>query len=93
MEQLETGNIGIGNTSTLATLNNDRFIIVDRKEIFWTGASLKDAGRLTFAAAKMGVEIIPGLLESIRKATSERREYGKGKKSSGAKGKKGKGGL
>ena len=25
-------------------------------------------------------EIIPGLLESIRKATSERREYGKGKK-------------
>jgi len=52
------------------------------------GASLKDAGRLTFAAAKMGAEIIPGLLESIRKATSERREYGKGKKGareSGAK--------
>ena len=88
MEQLETGNIGIGNTSTLATLNNDRFIIVDQKEIFWTGASLKDAGRLTFADAKMGSEIIPGLLESIRKATSDRREYGKGKKSalgSGAK--------
>ena len=81
MEPLETGNIGIGNTSTLATFNDDRFIIVDQKEIFWTGASLKDAGRLTFAAAKMGAEIIPGLLESIRKATSERREYGKGKKS------------
>ena len=44
------------------------------------GASLKDAGRLTFATAKMGAEVIPGLLESIRKATSERREYGKGKK-------------
>ena len=44
------------------------------------GASLKDAGRLTFAAAKMGAEVIPGLLDSIRKATSERREYGKGKK-------------
>jgi hypothetical protein len=28
----------------------------------------------------MGSEIIPGLLDSIRKATSERREYGKGKK-------------
>ena len=81
MEQLETGNIGIGNTSTLATFNDDRFIIVDQKEIFWTGASLKDAGRLTFAAAKMGAEIIPGLLDSIRKAMSERREYGKGKKS------------
>ena len=35
MEQLETGNIGIGNTSTLATLNNDRFITVEQKEIFW----------------------------------------------------------
>ena len=76
IEQLETGNIGIGNTSTLATLYNDRVIIVDQKEIFWTGASLKDAGRLTFAAAKMGAEIIPGLLDSIRKATSERKEYG-----------------
>lgn len=29
---------------------HDRFIIVDQKEIYWTGASLKDAGRLTFAA-------------------------------------------
>ena len=38
-----------------------------------------DAGRLTFAAAKMGPEIIPGLLASIRKATTERREYSKGK--------------
>ena len=112
MAQLETGNIGIGNTSTLATLNNDRFIIVDQKEVFWKmrrrnahafrrgdsakaepegrtsvrGASLKDAGRLTFAAAKMGAEVIPGLLESIRKATSERREYGKGKKAARAVG-------
>ena len=83
MEQLGTGNIGIGNTSTLATLNNDRFIIVAQKEIFWTGESLKDAGRLTFAAAKMGAEVVPGLLASIRKATSERREYGKGKKTTG----------
>lgn len=47
-----------------------------------------DAGRLTFAAAKMGAEIIPGLLESIRKATSERREYGKGKKSTHGSGRK-----
>ena len=50
-----------------------------KKEIFWTGASLKDAGRLTFAAAKMGAEIIPGLLDSIRKAASEHHEYGKKK--------------
>ena len=31
--------------------------------------------------SKMGAEVIPGLLESICKGTSERREYGKGKKS------------
>ena len=54
--------------------------IIDVKDLYLIGASLKDTGRLTFAAAKMGAEVIPGLLESIRKATSERREYGKGKK-------------
>ena len=59
--------------------------IIDVKDLYLIGASLKDAGRLTFVAAKMGAEIIPGLLESIRKATSERREYGKGKKAVGAK--------
>ena len=80
-------------TKTRCGICHDRFIIVDQKKIFWTGASLKDAGRLTFAAAKMGAEVIPGLLESIRNATSERREYGKGKKSAGAKGAKGKGVL
>ena len=72
-------------TKTVCGICHDRFIIVDQKEIFWTGASLKDAGRLTFAAAKMGAEVIPGLLASIRKATSERREYGEGKKVSGAR--------
>ena len=56
-------------TKTICGICHDRFIIVDGKEVFWTGASLKDAGRLTFAAAKMGAEIIPGLLASIRKAT------------------------
>ena len=59
-------------TKTICGICHDRFIIADQKEVFWTGASLKDAGRLTFAAAKMGAEVIPGLLESIRKATSER---------------------
>ena len=65
-------------TKTICGICHDRFIIVDQKEIFWTGASLKDAGRLTFATAQMGAEVIPGLLESIRKATTEQREYGKG---------------
>ena len=30
---MEIGNIGIGNTSTMATLNNDRFLILDDKEL------------------------------------------------------------
>ena len=67
-------------TKTICGICHDRFIIVDQKEIYLTGASLKDAGRLTFAIAKMGAEVIPGLLESIRKATSERKEYGNGKR-------------
>ena len=75
-------------TKTICGICHDRFIILDQKEIFWTGASLKDAGRLTFAAAKMGAEVIPGLLVSIRKATSARQEYGKGKKSSRGSGAK-----
>ena len=62
-------------TKAICGICHDRFIIVDQKEIFWTGASLKDAGRLTFAVAKMGAEVIPGLLESIRKATSESVAY------------------
>lgn len=33
-----------------------------------------DAGRLIFAAAKMGAEIIPGLLDSIRKAMPKTRD-------------------
>ena len=66
-------------SKTVCGISHDRFIIADQRKIFWTGASLKDAGRLTFAAAKTGSEVIPGLLESIRKATSERREYGRGK--------------
>jgi hypothetical protein len=66
-------------TKTICGICHDRFIIVDQKEVFWTGASLKDAGRLTFAAAKMGAEVIPGLLESIRKATSETVPYPNGK--------------
>ena len=66
-------------TKTICGICHDRFIIVDQKKIYLIGASLKDAGRLTFAVAKMGAEVIPGLLESIRKATSKRKEYGKDK--------------
>ena len=64
-------------TKTICGTCHDRFIIADQKEIYWSGASLKDAGRLTFAAAKLGAEMIPGLLASIRKATSATNSYKK----------------
>ena len=75
-------------TKTICGICHDRFIIVDQKEIFWTGASLKDAGRLAFAAAKMGAEVISGLLGSIRKATSSCVVYPIGKRSKKKKFKK-----
>ena len=62
-------------TKTICGICHDRFIIADQKEIYWSGASLKDAGRLTSAAAKLGAEMIPGLLKSVRNATSETRDY------------------
>ncbi len=65
-------------TKTICGICHDRFIIADQKEIYWSGASLKDAGRLTFAAAKLGAEMVSGLLASIRKATTVTNAYKKG---------------
>ena len=52
-------------------------IIIDSTEIYAIGASLKDAGRLTFGVSKMGDSVIPGLLANLRNATSARKEYAK----------------
>jgi len=62
-------------TKIICGICHDRFIIIDEHEIFLIGASLKDAGRLTFAVTKMGPEVIPALLGSIEKAMSLRQEY------------------
>ena len=58
------GNIGIGNISTLATLNNDRFLVIDDKELYLIGASLKDLGRKCFGFTKMDA----GEIARIKKA-------------------------
>ena len=63
-------------TKSLCGSCHDRFIIADREEIYWIGASLKDAGRLTFAVAKLEPSLIPALLASLEKAVSARTEYG-----------------
>ena len=63
-------------TKSICGICHDRFVIVDNAEIYSIGASLKDAGRLTFGVSKMGDAVIPGLLANLRNATTERREYG-----------------
>ena len=64
-------------TKSTCGICHDRFIVVDQKELYSIGASLKDAGRLNFAVAKLGETLIPGLLDSLRKATTARVTYGK----------------
>ena len=63
-------------TKSICGICHDRFVIVDNAEIYSIGASLKDAGRLTFGVSKMGDAVIPGLLANLRNATTERKEYG-----------------
>lgn len=63
-------------TKSTCGICHDRFIIVDREELYSIGASLKDAGRLTFAVSKMGESLIPALLDSLRNATSAQMSYG-----------------
>ena len=64
-------------TKSICGICHDRFIIIDNTEIYAIGASLKDAGRLTFGISKMGDSVIPGLLDNLRNATSARKEYAK----------------
>ncbi len=64
-------------TKSICGICHDRFIIIDNVEIYAIGASLKDAGRLTFGISKMGDSVIPGLLANLRNATSARTEYAK----------------
>ena len=47
------------NNITLKTFKNshDRFLILDKKEIFHIGASLKDLGKKWFAFSKINIEV------------------------------------
>jgi phage regulator Rha-like protein len=39
--------------------SHDRFIIIDRKELYHIGASLKDLGKKWFAFSKMNINLVP----------------------------------
>lgn len=44
---------------------HDRFLIVDGKELYHFGASLKDLGRQYCAVSKMDAMFIPSIMERI----------------------------
>ncbi len=46
---------------------HDRFLIIDQKELYHIGASLKDLGKKWFAFSKMRVEMTQLILEKIKK--------------------------
>ncbi len=47
------------------TKSHDRFLIIDNKEIYHLGASLKDLGRKWFAFSKMEKESVESILNSL----------------------------
>ncbi len=47
------------------TQSHDRFLIVDGKEVYHLGASLKDLGRKWFAFSKLEAKSVEGILNSI----------------------------
>lgn len=50
------------------TKSHDRFLIIDRKEIWHLGASLKDLGKRWFAFSRLGPEWLESLLQRLEKA-------------------------
>lgn len=49
------------------TASHDRFLIIDRKELYHLGASLKDLGRRWFAFSKMDNSLTVLILEKLKK--------------------------
>jgi hypothetical protein len=49
------------------TTSHDRFLIIDQKELYHLGASLKDLGKKWFAFSKMDSNILSMVLEQIKK--------------------------
>jgi len=47
---------------------HDRFISIDDKEVYHIGASFKDLGKKVFGFSRIDVELINGLISSIKKS-------------------------
>jgi hypothetical protein len=49
------------------TTSHDRFLIIDQKELYHLGASLKDLGKKWFALSKLDGNILEMMLDQIKK--------------------------
>ncbi|HAH55475.1 MAG TPA: DNA-binding protein [Flavobacterium sp.] len=48
------------------TQSHDRFLIIDQKEVYHLGASLKDLGKKWFAFSKLNIETVKGIVNEIK---------------------------
>lgn len=53
-------------TAELFEKSHDRFLIIDEKEIYHLGASLKDLGKKWFAFSKLNINSVSNILNSIK---------------------------
>lgn len=51
------------------TQSHDRFLIIDKKEVYHLGASLKDLGKKWFAFSRMNLNSVKSILSEIEKLT------------------------
>lgn len=64
---LQKANQQYGNfTLKTFTKSHDRFLIVDGKEVYHLGASLKDLGKKWFAFSKMEAKSVEGIMKEIK---------------------------
>ncbi|MBX3164885.1 MAG: ORF6N domain-containing protein [Bacteroidetes bacterium] len=65
---VQKANTQYGNfTAKTFTQSHDRFLIIDQKEIYHLGASLKDLGKKWFAFSKMEKESVSNIMNAILK--------------------------
>ena len=64
-DKLETGNIGNWQHYHIGNIYHNRFLILDGKELYLIGASLKDFGRKCFGFTSLDKSNIPDILAKI----------------------------
>ncbi len=67
---VQKANTQYGNFEAIAfTLSHDRFLIIDVKEVYHLGASLKDLGKKWFAFSKLDAQSVKHILNAISEVT------------------------